>query len=115
MAKRPIEKRRDQRRHLVHIARAKDPRYLPAKRFINLRAFGQLNWGNPLRTCTRAIDIVQRGIDMYYSEHNTADKIKMLTDAERARSSTDIDPYSTELVDLIRETQQEQMTIHGAF
>ena len=52
---------------------------------------------------------------MYYSERNTAEKIKILTDAERARSSTDIDPYSTELVDLIRETRQEQMTIHGAF
>ena len=94
----------------MHIAHPNDSRHSLAKRFIDLKAFGQLNWGNPLRKCTRTIDIVQRGIAMYHCERNTAERIRVLTDDGRAQASASIDPYSAEPVDLLREARLVQGT-----
>jgi hypothetical protein len=94
----------------VHIACPKDLRHSLAGRLIDRRAFGPLNWGNPLRKCPRAIDIVQRSIDMAHPGLNRAERIRVLTEAARAQASAGVDSYSAELVDLLRQARMEQWT-----
>ena len=86
----------------MHIACPKDLRHSLAGRIIDRRAFSPLNWGNPLRKCPRAIEIVQRSIDMNFSGQDRAERIRALTDAKRARASAGVHSYSAELVNLIR-------------